>query len=143
MQDGETARLVVDSNPATVGELEPGEERLEPLPCPAKKSDEGKKIRAQFARKRVHNEQTLMFPCGIFFARASFYNAEAVSNVLVGYIHPVFEPVLILGLDLPQACLLCAARTRPRALHLRQRMRRKATGRQVARSFLRRHWLRR
>lgn len=83
-QDGNSYRLVVDPNPGSVGELEPGEVRLEPLPCPANKSDNGnKKVRAQFSRKRVHNDQTILFTCGVFFARASFYNAEAVSNVLV------------------------------------------------------------
>ena len=79
---GDSIVLVVDPGAGTIGELEPGEERLDPLPCPAKKSDQGnKRVRAQFSRKRVHNDQTILFCCGIFYARASFYNAEAVSNV--------------------------------------------------------------
>jgi hypothetical protein len=39
--------------------------------------------KTDLARSRTHNEQTLMFPCGVAIARATFYNAEAVSNVLV------------------------------------------------------------
>ena len=39
--------------------------------------------KTDLARSRTHNEQTLMFPCGVMIAHASFYNAEAVSNVLV------------------------------------------------------------
>lgn len=39
--------------------------------------------KTDLARSRTHSEQTLMFPCGIMIAHASFYNAEAVSNVLV------------------------------------------------------------
>jgi hypothetical protein len=53
-------------------------------PCPSKKLDQGnKKIKAQFGRWRTHNEQTLVHPCGIIFARATMYGAEAVSNSLV------------------------------------------------------------
>ena len=53
-------------------------------PCPSKKSDQGnKKIKAQFGRQRTHNEQTLVRPCSIIFARATMYGAEAVLNFLV------------------------------------------------------------
>jgi hypothetical protein len=53
-------------------------------PCPAIKSEIGnKKFKAQFARRKTHNEQTVLFTCGIFAARGTFYGAEAISNVLV------------------------------------------------------------
>lgn len=42
-----------------------------------------KKIRAQFGRKRTHNEQIIVAPCGIIMARETFFGAEAVSSVVV------------------------------------------------------------
>jgi hypothetical protein len=41
------------------------------------------KLRAQFGRKRTHNEQIIVAPCGIILARETFYGAEAVSTVVV------------------------------------------------------------
>jgi hypothetical protein len=52
--------------------------------CEASKSEAGnRKHKALFGRSKVHNLQTIVRPCGIFVAQAPFYNAEAVSNVLV------------------------------------------------------------
>jgi hypothetical protein len=42
-----------------------------------------KKIRAQFGRKRSHNEQIIVCPCGIILARETFYGAEGVASVVV------------------------------------------------------------
>lgn len=53
-------------------------------PCPAVKSELGnRKLKAQFGRRRTHSEQLLVRPCGVIVARATFFGAEAVSNVLV------------------------------------------------------------
>jgi hypothetical protein len=53
-------------------------------PCPSKAPTGNRAIvRAQFGRRRTHNEQTLVRPCGIIFARATMFGAEAVSNFLV------------------------------------------------------------
>jgi len=38
-----------------------------------------KKVRAQFGRKRSHNEQIFVAPCGDIIARETFFGAEAVS----------------------------------------------------------------
>ena len=55
-------------------------------PCPAAKSELGnRKLKAQFGRRRTHSEQLLVRPCGVIVARATFFGAEAVSNVLVRY----------------------------------------------------------
>jgi hypothetical protein len=52
--------------------------------CEASKSDTGnRKYKALFGGSRTHNEQILVRPCGVIVSRATFYNAEAVSNVLV------------------------------------------------------------
>jgi hypothetical protein len=42
-----------------------------------------KRIRAQFARKRTHNEQLIVAPCGVIIARTTFFGSEAVSSVAV------------------------------------------------------------
>jgi len=63
--------------------------------CEAKKAAEGnRRLKAQFGRRRTHNEQTLVRPCGIIFARATFYGAEAVSNFLVQFLSLLWVIVL-------------------------------------------------
>ncbi|KAF8166839.1 hypothetical protein BJ912DRAFT_1025855 [Pholiota molesta] len=47
---------------------------------PGLKPEPKKKIRAQFGRKRTHNEQILVAPCGMILARETFYGAEAIST---------------------------------------------------------------
>ncbi|KZP00080.1 hypothetical protein CALVIDRAFT_476434, partial [Calocera viscosa TUFC12733] len=39
------------------------------------------KIKARFARRRTHNEQLVVRPCGIILARGTFYGAEALGSV--------------------------------------------------------------
>jgi len=41
------------------------------------------RLRAQFGRKRTHNEQVIVAPCGIIIARETFFGAEAVSSVVI------------------------------------------------------------
>ncbi|KAJ7216432.1 hypothetical protein GGX14DRAFT_561994 [Mycena pura] len=54
------------------------------VPCEAVKSATGnRKYKALFGGVRTHNEQLLVRPCGVIVSRATFYHAEAVSNVLV------------------------------------------------------------
>jgi hypothetical protein len=52
-------------------------------PCPSKSNVGNRVFKAQFGRRRTHNEQTLVRPCGIIYARATMFGAEAVSNFLV------------------------------------------------------------
>lgn len=54
-----------------------------PPPCPAKADNGNRTFKALFIRRRTHNEQLVIRPCGIIIARATFYGAEAISNVLV------------------------------------------------------------
>jgi hypothetical protein len=42
-----------------------------------------KQLRAQFGRKRTHNEQIVVAPCGTIIARETFYGAEGVGSVVV------------------------------------------------------------
>ena len=70
------------ANPGTVGTL--NEDAPSPSdPCPSKSATGNRVEKAQFSRRRTHNEQTLVRPCGIIFARATMFGAEAVSNFLV------------------------------------------------------------
>ena len=46
----------------------------------------GKRIlRAQFGRRRTHNEQLFVSPCGLIMARETFYHAEAIYSVIVSF----------------------------------------------------------
>ncbi|KAG2131405.1 uncharacterized protein EDB93DRAFT_1255512 [Suillus bovinus] len=40
------------------------------------------KLRAQFGRRRMHNEQLIVAPCGMILARETFYGAEGVGSVV-------------------------------------------------------------
>lgn len=60
-----------------------------PIPC--------KKICAQFGRKRTHNEQIIVAPCGIIIARETFYGAEGVASVVVRHI----SFLLVVRIDSP------------------------------------------
>lgn len=43
----------------------------------------GRKLRARFGRRRTHNEQLVVAPCGMILARETFYGAEGVGSVIV------------------------------------------------------------
>ena len=45
-----------------------------------------KRISARFGRKRTHNEQILVAPCGMILARETFYGAEAISTCAVSFV---------------------------------------------------------
>lgn len=53
------------------------------LDCPSKAKNGNRTFKAMFGRRRTHNEQTLVRPCGVVFARATMFGSEAVSNYLV------------------------------------------------------------
>jgi hypothetical protein len=73
-------RLRSKENPGSVGTTNEDT-------CEASKSETGnRKFKALFGQCRTHNEQILVWLCGVIFARATFYHAEAVSNVLVSAI---------------------------------------------------------
>lgn len=44
---------------------------------------EAPRIRVQACRKRTHNEQLFVAPCGVIIARETFYGAEAPATVIV------------------------------------------------------------
>lgn len=59
--------------------------------CPSKPDTGNHKIRALFGRRRTHNEQIMVRPCGIIVARQTFFGSETtpqtvVSGALFSYI---------------------------------------------------------
>ncbi|KAJ7051020.1 hypothetical protein C8F01DRAFT_1343341 [Mycena amicta] len=72
------------SNPENVFEAEITAEEYEEMDipvgdCPATKNPEGnRKIRALFGRRKTHNEQIIVRPCGVIVARATFFGSETV-----------------------------------------------------------------
>ncbi|KAJ2936392.1 hypothetical protein H1R20_g702, partial [Candolleomyces eurysporus] len=53
-----------------------------PTPVSEDDNSQPKKLRAIFGRKRTHNEQILVAPCGVIIARETFFNAEAIPSVV-------------------------------------------------------------
>lgn len=78
--DGDEVTLHSEKNPGTVGVVD---EVSEPCPSKAPAGNNLKPLKALFNRRRTHNEQTLVRPCGVIYARATMYGAEAVSNFLI------------------------------------------------------------
>jgi hypothetical protein len=67
--NGGEVHVFTNSNPGSVGVLD----NPAGVECEAIKSELGnRKIRAQFGRRRTHNEQTLVRPCGVICAWATF-----------------------------------------------------------------------
>ncbi|GJE85268.1 hypothetical protein PsYK624_013470 [Phanerochaete sordida] len=65
-------------------------EDLSPEACPDKPTEGNRRIWAQLGRKRTHNEQIIVAPCGVIIARVTFYGAEAPYTV-VEFIRNTFE----------------------------------------------------
>ena len=84
VEDNGDVHIFNEPGPGTVGggTLDDVDE-----PCPSKSANgNGKQVKARFGRRRTHNEQTLVCPCGVIFARATMFGAEAVSNFLVSLV---------------------------------------------------------
>ncbi|KAF8423005.1 hypothetical protein L210DRAFT_3322013, partial [Boletus edulis BED1] len=56
-------------------------------------------VKAQFSRRHTHNEQTVVCPCGIILAHATFFGTEAVSN---DFTRKVFS---VPGTQKPEHCI--------------------------------------
>ncbi|KAI0681980.1 hypothetical protein BC835DRAFT_1289183 [Cytidiella melzeri] len=61
----------------------------EHLHAPAQGS---KRLRAQFGRRRTHNEQLIVAPCGVIIARATFFGSEAVSSDFIKAVYQFVPP---------------------------------------------------
>jgi hypothetical protein len=52
--------------------------------CPSKPETGNRKLRALFGRRRTHNEQIMVRPCGIIIARQTFFGSETTPQTVVG-----------------------------------------------------------
>ena len=75
-------------------EFEPGREG--PVPVTPNSTTSKPRIRTQFGRRRTHNEQLFVAPCGIIVARETFYHAEALYSVIV-CIYQIFSFKFLFG----------------------------------------------
>lgn len=83
--DDDEQAFELDEHDRVLPDLSPGaSEAASPLavstPSPKKR------IAAQFGRKRTHNEQILVAPCGMILARETFYGAEAIATCVVSFL---------------------------------------------------------
>ncbi|PPQ64861.1 hypothetical protein CVT26_002579 [Gymnopilus dilepis] len=60
-----------------------GSNRTTSTECEGKPEVGNRRLKAYFGRRRTHNEQIIMRPCGVILSRATFYGSEAVSSVNV------------------------------------------------------------
>lgn len=68
-----------------LNELEEAEEEEFDVELSTSPVNAPKKLKARFGRRRTHNEQIIVAPCGIITARETFYGAEAVGSVGVRF----------------------------------------------------------
>ncbi|KAF4621827.1 hypothetical protein D9613_012149 [Agrocybe pediades] len=52
-----------------------------PIDCSGKPETGNRQFKSSFSRKRTHNEQFIMRPCGIILSRATLFGSESVSAV--------------------------------------------------------------
>ena len=78
--EGATASELVE-DPSTEENYEMNS-KGRPIPTPSEVGGQ-RGLKAQFGRRRTHNEQLFVAPCGIILARETFYNAEAIGSVIV------------------------------------------------------------
>ena len=79
LADSTEQEFLVDAN----GKILPNSDANTTQPCPDKPETGNRRLRAQFGRKRTHNEQIIVAPCGVIIARTTMYGAEAVTSVMV------------------------------------------------------------
>ncbi|KAH7927102.1 hypothetical protein BV22DRAFT_1103930 [Leucogyrophana mollusca] len=73
------AGISIPSDSVPSGEGADDEEVI--IECDGKADEGNQKLRARFGRRRTHNEQLIMRPCGVILSRATFFGSEAISSV--------------------------------------------------------------
>ncbi|KAF8575249.1 hypothetical protein K439DRAFT_1649592 [Ramaria rubella] len=51
------------------------------LDCDQKSPEGNQRLRAQFGRRQMHNEQLMIRPCGVIISQVTFFGSEAISVV--------------------------------------------------------------
>ena len=60
-----------------------GDLGTESATCAEKPGTGNRQLKAYFRKRRTHNEQLMMRPCGVVLSRATFFGSEAISAVNV------------------------------------------------------------
>lgn len=91
--------------------------------CDGKPDGGNRKLWAFFGRRRTHNEQLLMRPCGVIIAHATFFGSEVVSAVNVRSILQIWSSD-VLFLWLLGVCKGCFSNppVYTRVSHIRQQL---------------------
>jgi hypothetical protein len=76
--------IAQDINVADLIDADEEEEDLEITGQDSTVKKAPKRIRVRLGRKRTHNEQIIVAPCGMIIARETFYGAEGIGSVIVG-----------------------------------------------------------
>jgi len=86
----------VDSEAAevTAEEVEETELTDDQSSCPSKPETGNRKIRALFGRRRTHNEQIMVRPCGMIVARQTFFGSETTPQTVVSGLYLLMERVV-------------------------------------------------
>ncbi|TFY52205.1 hypothetical protein EVJ58_g10145 [Rhodofomes roseus] len=79
--DAEANVLVYEPNDDAAADVHEHEDPS--IECEGKSADGNTKVRAQFGRRRTHNEELCVASCGVILGRATFYGSEAVNGVLL------------------------------------------------------------
>lgn len=97
LEDGhaDDDEVIIESGPTGPVELD----------CDSKPAGGNRRLRAYFGKRRTHNEQLIMRPCGVIVSRATFYGSEAVSAVNVGSSSNILKPRVNCGSGLCQSYL--------------------------------------
>ena len=67
--------------------------------CEGKAAGGNRKLRAYFGRRRTHNEQIIMRPCGVILSWATLFGSEGIASVNVRLL------ILFYAISNPSSCL--------------------------------------
>jgi hypothetical protein len=90
--DSEAAELTAEE----VEEMELTDEQDDQSSCPSKPDTGIQKIQALFGRRRTHNEQIMVCPCGMIIACQTFFGSETMPQTVVS--GPFFRSCCV-GID--------------------------------------------
>jgi KDZ transposase family protein len=82
--------IAQDVNVADLIDADDEEEDLEITGQDSAAKNPRKRIRVQLGRKRTHNEQIIVAPCGMIIAHEMFYGAEGIGSVIVSVDESVY-----------------------------------------------------
>ena len=99
-----------DSSEPNAESQDPTEPNVDELIEIEKDTPKGK-LKAEFGRRRTHNEQVIVYPCGMILLRETFYGAEGPGSVIVSSPFPSQSSVVTRTGNPPgvnQACVSCS-----------------------------------